>query len=67
MLQLSKQAELVSQFLLEDIAEMSAVVRFERVKQCAQCLWKKGVNLHEIPNGYSVEQHKTLASAIAER
>lgn len=45
---------------------MSAVVRLQRVKQCAKCPWKKGVNPHDIPNGYSVEQHNTLASTIAD-
>lgn len=35
-------------------------------RQCAKCPWKKGVNPHDIPNGYSVEQHKGLKNTIAE-
>ncbi|WP_240224564.1 DUF6283 family protein [Rheinheimera hassiensis] len=45
---------------------MSAAVRLKRVKQCAKCPWRKGVNPHDIPNGYSVEQHMALASTIAD-
>ncbi len=40
--------------------------RLKRVKQCAKCPWKKEVNPHDIPGGYSVEQHKALASTIAD-
>lgn len=35
-------------------------------KQCAKCPWKKGVNPHEIPNGYDPEKHAALAGTIAE-
>ena len=38
----------------------------ERVKQCAKCPWKKAVNPHDIPNGYSVDQHEGLKSTIAD-
>lgn len=35
-------------------------------KQCAKCPWKKGVNPHEIPNGYCAIKHKKLKSTIAD-
>ncbi len=35
-------------------------------KQCKKCPWKVSADPHEIPNGYSVERHKGLASTIAE-
>ena len=41
-------------------------MKLKRVKQCAKCPWKKCVNPHEIPNGYSVEKHKSLESTIAD-
>ena len=39
--------------------------KLKRVKQCAKCPWRKDVNPHEIPNGYSAEKHAALASTIA--
>ena len=35
------------------------------MRQCCKCPWKKSVNPHEIPNGYSVGRHKNLKSTIA--
>lgn len=37
----------------------------KRTKQCAKCPWKKKTNPHEIPNGYTVENHRNLANTIA--
>lgn len=34
--------------------------------QCAKCPWKKGVNPHAIPAGYSVEKHRALSCTIRE-
>lgn len=41
-------------------------MRLKRVKQCAKCPWKKAVNPHDIPNGYTVERHRALRTTIAE-
>lgn len=35
-------------------------------RQCKACPWKKGTNPHEIPNGYSADQHRDLGRTIAE-
>lgn len=35
-------------------------------RQCAKCPWKVSVNPHDIPNGYSEEQHRGLSRTIAE-
>ena len=40
--------------------------RLDREVQCGKCPWKKGVNPHEIPKGYSVERHCDLKKTIAE-
>ncbi len=40
--------------------------RLKRTKQCAKCPWLVSTNPHEIPNGYSVEKHRALASTIAD-
>jgi len=34
--------------------------------QCKKCPWRKGVDPHDIPDGYDVEKHKALRSTIAE-
>ncbi len=34
-------------------------------RQCTKCPWKKGVDPHDIPNGYSVALHKKLENTIA--
>lgn len=34
--------------------------------QCAHCPFRKDVNPHDIPDGYTVERHKALAETIAE-
>jgi hypothetical protein len=39
--------------------------RLPRTRQCAKCPWRTDVNPHDIPNGYSVENHKNLDSTIA--
>jgi Family of unknown function (DUF6283) len=36
-----------------------------RTVQCAKCPWRKDVNPHDIPNGYSAEKHAALKSTIA--
>jgi hypothetical protein len=35
-------------------------------KQCKKCPWKVKVNPNDIPNGYSLEKHRALASTIAD-
>lgn len=40
-------------------------MRLKRTKQCAKCPWRKDVDPHEIPNGYSVEKHQALDCTIA--
>lgn len=40
--------------------------KLKRLRQCAKCPWKVGVDPHDIPNGYSRERHEALASTIAE-
>ena len=39
--------------------------RLKRTKQCAKCPWRKDVDPHDIPNGYSEEKHRALRSTIA--
>lgn len=39
--------------------------KLKRTKQCAKCPWRKDVNPHDIPNGYSEEKHCALESTIA--
>lgn len=39
--------------------------QLKRTAQCEKCPWRKGVNPHDIPNGYSVEKHKALEKTIA--
>lgn len=43
---------------------MSAKKKLKRTKQCAKCPWKKSTNPHDIPYGYSVEQHEGLRETI---
>ena len=40
--------------------------KLRRTTQCAKCPWRKGVDPRDIPNGYSEEKHRALASTIAE-
>ena len=40
-------------------------MKLSRTKQCAKCPWKVKTNPHEIPDGYSEERHRNLASTIA--
>lgn len=44
---------------------MTGKFELKRTVQCDKCPWKKGVNPHDIPDGYSVEAHKALAVTIA--
>jgi hypothetical protein len=37
-----------------------------RTKQCKACPWRKDVDPHDIPNGYSEALHCGLADTIAE-
>lgn len=39
--------------------------KLKRTIQCAKCPWRKDVNPHEIPNGYSREKHCALKKTIA--
>jgi hypothetical protein len=41
--------------------------KLNRTTQCAKCPWIKGVDPHDIPNGYSLERHLSLRSTIANR
>lgn len=40
--------------------------KLRRVRQCDKCPWKVSTNPHDIPDGYSVELHHSLAATIAE-
>ena len=40
--------------------------RLKRTSQCAKCPWRKDVDPREIPDGYSEEKHRKLASTIAQ-
>ena len=40
--------------------------KLKRVNQCAKCPWRVDSDPHEIPNGYSEDLHRALASTIAE-
>jgi hypothetical protein len=39
--------------------------RLKRTVQCAKCPWRKDVNPHDIPNGYTEEKHRALKNTIA--
>lgn len=39
--------------------------KLKRTHQCRKCPWLIGVDPHDIPNGYSEEKHRALASTIA--
>lgn len=41
--------------------------KLRRIRQCLKCPWKKSVDPHTIPNGYSLERHKALISTIETR
>jgi hypothetical protein len=40
--------------------------QLKRTKQCVKCPWRKDVNPHTIPDGYSLEKHVALRSTIAD-
>lgn len=42
-------------------------MKLKRTKQCAKCPWRKGVNPHDIPNGYCPTKHAALKSTIADQ
>jgi hypothetical protein len=44
---------------------MNKTWRLKRTRQCKKCPWLKDTNPHGIPNGYSEEKHRALASTIA--
>lgn len=44
---------------------MSETWKLRRTTQCAKCPWRKDVDPHDIPNGYSEEKHRALESTIA--
>ncbi len=39
--------------------------KLTRPVQCKKCPWRKDVDPHTIPHGYSVEKHKDLKASIA--
>jgi len=39
--------------------------RLKRTRQCPKCPWRVGVDPTTIPNGYSEDRHRALASTIA--
>lgn len=43
---------------------MSEKWRLKRTKQCAKCPWRKHIDPHDIPNGYSEDKHRALKSTI---
>ncbi len=44
---------------------MSKSWSLKRTVQCAKCPWRKGVDPHSIPNGYSEAKHRALKDTIA--
>jgi hypothetical protein len=40
--------------------------KLKRLNQCDKCPWKVSTDPHDIPNGYSEEQHRDLACTIAD-
>lgn len=40
--------------------------KLEKTKQCEKCPWRVSVNPHDIPDGYDIEKHLSLADTIAE-
>lgn len=45
---------------------MSEKWKLKRTTQCKSCPWKKDVDPHDIPDGYSVDKHCALKSTIAD-
>jgi len=39
--------------------------KLTKEKQCAKCPWKKSTNPYDIPNGYSLIEHRKLQCTIA--
>jgi hypothetical protein len=39
--------------------------KLKRTRQCAKCPWRKDVDPHDIPDGYTEEKHRALESTIA--
>ena len=39
--------------------------KLKRTRQCKLCPWRKAVDPTTIPNGYSADKHRALASTIA--
>lgn len=38
--------------------------KLKRTAQCEKCPWRKDVDPHDIPNGYTVGRHRALKSTI---
>jgi hypothetical protein len=62
--------KIINIFLITHVYSIFKVVfmskfKLNRTKQCAKCPWKVSTNPHEIPDGYTVENHKNLACTIA--
>lgn len=38
--------------------------RLQKTTQCDKCPWRKDVNPHDIPDGYTVKRHQNLAQTI---
>lgn len=45
---------------------MNGKWKLKRSHQCAKCPWRVEVDPNDIPNGYSIELHRSLACTIAE-
>lgn len=41
-------------------------MKLKRTVQCAKCPWRKDVDPHEIPNGYSEDKHRALKNTISD-
>lgn len=39
--------------------------KLKRLRQCEKCPWKRSTDPYGIPNGYSKELHRALASTVA--
>jgi hypothetical protein len=39
--------------------------KLKRTAQCSKCPWRKAVDTHDIPNGYTEDRHRALVATIA--
>ena len=47
------------------MSDSNSTWKLQRTAQCAGCPWIVGNDPRDIPNGYSAERHRALASTIA--